>query len=124
MRRGSRMDVRWPSLFTDYLTTSFVDLFRHSSPAPPPRAAFGVSPGGACGARGAALGREGSGRGEGAGAVSAPEGTTILALRYADGVVMAGDRQATEGYQVAHRRIEKVYKADEHSAVAIAGVAG
>ena len=45
-------------------------------------------------------------------------------MRYADGVVVAGDRQATEGYQVAHRRIEKVYKADDHSAIAIAGAAG
>ena len=53
-----------------------------------------------------------------------PTGTTILALRYADGVIVAGDRQATEGYQVAHRRIEKVYKTDEYSAVAIAGAAG
>jgi proteasome beta subunit len=55
---------------------------------------------------------------------SVPHGTTILAVRYADGVVVAGDRQATEGYQIAHRRIEKVYKADDHSAVAIAGAAG
>jgi proteasome beta subunit len=110
------MDVRWPSLFADYLTTSFVDLLRHSSPDLVPGAAVAVP--------GAGLGREGGGRAEGAGALAAPEGTTILALRYADGVVMAGDRQATEGYQVAHRRIEKVYKADEHSAVAIAGVAG
>ena len=53
-----------------------------------------------------------------------PHGTTILALRYADGVVAAGDRQATEGYQVASRRIEKVFAADEHSAIAIAGAAG
>jgi proteasome beta subunit len=53
-----------------------------------------------------------------------PRGTTILALRYADGVIVAGDRQATEGYQVAHRRIEKVYKADDYSAIAIAGAAG
>ncbi|MBI5166286.1 MAG: proteasome subunit beta [candidate division NC10 bacterium] len=55
---------------------------------------------------------------------SLPRGTTVLALRYRDGVVIAGDRLATEGYQVAGRRIEKVYKADEHSAIAIAGVAG
>ena len=53
-----------------------------------------------------------------------PHGTTILAIRYAEGVVVAGDRQATEGYQVAHRRIEKVYKADDYSAIAIAGAAG
>lgn len=53
-----------------------------------------------------------------------PRGTTILALRYQGGVVIAGDRQASEGFQVASRTIEKVHKADEHSAVAIAGVAG
>lgn len=53
-----------------------------------------------------------------------PHGTTILALRYRDGVVIAGDRQATEGFQVSSRRIEKVFKADDHSAIAIAGVAG
>jgi proteasome beta subunit len=39
-------------------------------------------------------------------------------------VAVAADRQATEGYQVASRRIEKVYKADEYSAIAIAGAAG
>lgn len=54
----------------------------------------------------------------------APEGTTVLALRYADGVVMAGDRQATEGNLVAHRYIQKVFPADRYSAVAIAGTAG
>ncbi len=56
--------------------------------------------------------------------VNAPEGTTVLALRFADGVVMAGDRQATEGHLVAHRTIQKVFAADRHSAVAIAGTAG
>lgn len=53
-----------------------------------------------------------------------PRGTTILALRYRDGVVIGGDRRATEGFQIADRRIEKVFKADQHSAIAIAGVAG
>ena len=56
--------------------------------------------------------------------VHAPEGTTVLALRYADGVIVAGDRRATEGFQIAHRSIEKVFAADDHSAVAIAGAAG
>lgn len=56
--------------------------------------------------------------------VSAPEGTTVLALRYKDGVVMAGDRRATEGHLVAHRRIQKVFAADKYSGVAIAGTAG
>ena len=51
-------------------------------------------------------------------------GTTVAALRYAEGVVMAGDRRATEGNVIAHRAMEKVFPADRHSAVAIAGVAG
>ncbi|MEW6154628.1 MAG: proteasome subunit beta [Actinomycetota bacterium] len=57
-------------------------------------------------------------------AVHVPHGTTIVAIRYADGVVMAGDRRATEGYSIAHRAIEKVYPADRHSGVSIAGAAG
>ena len=51
-------------------------------------------------------------------------GTTVVALRFADGVVMAGDRRATEGHIIAHRAMEKVFPADRHSAVAIAGAAG
>jgi proteasome beta subunit len=54
----------------------------------------------------------------------APEGTTVLALRFKDGVIVAGDRRATEGFQIAHRSIEKVFAADDMSAVAIAGAAG
>lgn len=53
-----------------------------------------------------------------------PHGTTILALKYRDGVMVAADRQATEGYQIASRHIEKVYKADDYSVIAIAGAAG
>lgn len=53
-----------------------------------------------------------------------PEGTTILALRYQNGVVMAGDRRATAGNVIAHRRMRKVFPADSHSAVAISGTAG
>ncbi|MGE3541908.1 MAG: proteasome subunit beta [Candidatus Tectimicrobiota bacterium] len=53
-----------------------------------------------------------------------PFATTVLALRFAEGVVMAGDRQATEGFEVSSRRIEKVYRADDYSVIAIAGAAG
>ena len=56
--------------------------------------------------------------------VSVPVATTILALRFAEGVLVAGDRRATEGYTIADNRIEKVFAADEFSAVAIAGAAG
>ena len=51
-------------------------------------------------------------------------GTTVLAIRYDGGVVMAGDRRATAGYTIASRRIEKVFPADDFSGVAIAGAAG
>ncbi|MEX1218491.1 MAG: proteasome subunit beta [Acidimicrobiales bacterium] len=50
--------------------------------------------------------------------------TTVVAVRYADGVVMAGDRRATSGHLISHRAIEKVFPADRHSGVAIAGAAG
>jgi proteasome beta subunit len=50
--------------------------------------------------------------------------TTVLAIRFAEGVVMAGDRRATAGYMIASRRIEKVFPADDYSGVAIAGAAG
>jgi len=57
-------------------------------------------------------------------ALPIPHGTTILALKSDGGVVMAGDRRATEGFSIADEKIEKVFPADEYSAVAIAGAAG
>jgi proteasome beta subunit len=59
-----------------------------------------------------------------AGSFDVPEATTILALRWAEGIVMAGDRRATAGNVIAHRRVKKVYPADDRSAVAISGTAG
>lgn len=53
-----------------------------------------------------------------------PHGTTIVALTFADGVVMAGDRRATMGNIIAQRDIEKVFVADSHSMIGIAGTAG
>lgn len=50
--------------------------------------------------------------------------TTIVALTYPGGVVMAGDRRATSGTYIAHREIEKVFPADGASAIGIAGAAG
>jgi proteasome beta subunit len=58
------------------------------------------------------------------GAVEMPQGTTVLGLRYAEGIVMAGDRRATAGYTIADARMKKVFAADEFSAIAIAGAAG
>ena len=58
------------------------------------------------------------------GAAPIPYATTVLTLKYQGGVVIAGDRRATEGFQIADRRIEKVFKIDQYSAMAIAGAAG
>ena len=57
-------------------------------------------------------------------ALSIPHATTCVALRFADGVVMAGDRRATAGNLISHRSMDKVVEADRHSGVAIAGAAG
>lgn len=53
-----------------------------------------------------------------------PHGTTVLGLKFSGGVVMAGDRRATEGYSIADDKMDKVFAADDYSAIAIAGAAG
>jgi len=53
-----------------------------------------------------------------------PHGTTIVALTFDGGVVMAGDRRATMGSMIANRHIEKVFPADRFSVLGIAGTAG
>ena len=60
----------------------------------------------------------------GAPPVPAPHGTTVVALTFPGGAVMAGDRRATMGNVIAQRDIEKVFQADEWSCVGIAGTAG
>jgi proteasome beta subunit len=57
-------------------------------------------------------------------ALGVPHGTTIVALQFAEGVVIAGDRRATAGNVIAQRDIEKIFITDSHSAVGIAGSAG
>jgi proteasome beta subunit len=92
----------WHKALGDYSNTSFAELLRRTSPDLLPAREPGVDgdvPG-------------------------VPHGTTVLALRYRDGIVMAGDRQASEGYQVASRRIEKIFKTDDLSGMGIAGAAG
>jgi proteasome beta subunit len=56
--------------------------------------------------------------------VEAPHGTTIVGITHTSGVILAGDRRATMGNIIAQRDMEKVFQADEHSAVGIAGTAG
>jgi proteasome beta subunit len=54
---------------------------------------------------------------------SLPHGTTIVALRYPGGVVMAGDRRSTQGNMIAGRDVKKVYITDDYTATGIAGTA-
>lgn len=58
------------------------------------------------------------------GAGELPHGTTIVAIIYDGGVILAGDRRATAGNVIAQKDIEKVFRADEYSGIAIAGTAG
>ncbi len=53
-----------------------------------------------------------------------PHGTTCIAMRYDEGVLIAGDRRATSGNLISYRTMQKVFPADRYSAVAIAGAAG
>ena len=54
---------------------------------------------------------------------SLPHATTIVAVASERGVVMAGDRRATAGNMISKRDVEKVFRADEYSAIGMAGVA-
>jgi proteasome beta subunit len=49
-------------------------------------------------------------------------GTTILSFKFADGVLVAGDRRATAGNVLVYDRADKVLEIDKHSLMAIAGV--
>lgn len=57
-------------------------------------------------------------------AATVVEGTTVLALSYAGGVVIAGDRRATAGHLISRNDMRKVFPADDYSAIAISGAAG
>jgi proteasome beta subunit len=50
------------------------------------------------------------------------QATTILALKFKDGVLVAGDRRATAGNTVVYDRADKVLEIDAWSLMAIAGV--
>src|SRR5512138_1727720 len=96
-------DERWQHLFRNYVDSSFVELLRRDTPhlmPTPVSETRDTTP------------------------VEVPHGTTVIAVRFRDGVIMAGDRQASEGYQVASRRIDKIFKSDDLSGVGIAGAAG
>ncbi|AEG44211.1 proteasome subunit beta [Isoptericola variabilis] len=104
---------RLPDAFLRPGSSSFVDFLADHAPDLLPGRRLAASGGGA--------GVSASGL--------APHATTIVALTFGPedgprGVVMAGDRRATQGNMIASREIEKVFPADEYSAVGIAGSAG
>lgn len=93
-----------PAAFFSTTTSSFSEFLRVQAPDLLPGAR--MAPGAA-------------GRG-----LDAPHGTTIVAVTFAGGVLIAGDRRATSGNLIATRDMEKVYVTDEYSAVGVAGTAG
>ena len=52
------------------------------------------------------------------------EGTTVLAVLSASGVIIAGDRRATAGNLISRGDMRKIFPADDSSAVGISGTAG
>jgi len=51
-------------------------------------------------------------------------GTTTLGMVCKDGVVIATEKRATMGTLIAHKNTQKLYKIDEHLALATAGLVG
>jgi len=60
----------------------------------------------------------------GKGSLDVPHGTTVVALVFKGGVLIAGDRRATSGNLIAYNTMDKVYVTDSYSAAGIAGSAG
>ncbi|HEY2504671.1 MAG TPA: proteasome subunit beta, partial [Mycobacterium sp.] len=65
----------------------------------------------------------GGGQPGGGGGGQLPHGTTIVALKYPGGVLIAGDRRSTQGNMIAGRDMRKVYITDDYTATGIAGTA-
>ncbi len=49
-------------------------------------------------------------------------GTTTVGLRVKDGVVLAADKRASQGYYVAHRTVKKIVAIDDRLAMTTAGL--
>jgi proteasome beta subunit len=103
-------------------TSSFADFLAAGAPDMLPGARAGNVP--AAGRGGAPFGAPAQPPGAVQAVPDLPHGTTIVAMDYADGVIMAGDRRSTAGSVIAQRDIEKVFRSDDFSCVGISGVAG
>lgn len=80
--------------------SSFSDFLRHQAPHLLPGSSGGPAP-----------------------TDAVPHGTTIVALKFPGGVLMAGDRRATQGHMIASRDVQKVYITDDYTVTGIAGTA-
>ena len=108
---------RRPGAFMAPRISSFADFLAGYAPDLLPGSVARRSP--ATGAEGAPWAPAGGG-----GALTdLPHATTIVAATFDGGVVMAGDRRATAGNMISKRDVEKVFRSDEFSAIAIAGTA-
>ncbi len=106
---GLRSAARPGRLPAHYLTPglpSFTDFLQHADPTLLPGRSAGAPPSATVAAD------------------TLRHGTTIVSVTFAGGVVVAGDRRATMGNVIAQRDIEKVFPADEFSAIGIAGAVG
>ncbi len=103
-------------------TSSFADFLAAGAPGllPGARGAGNAPAAGPGGPLGAAAQAPGAGQL----GPDLPHGTTIVALDFDGGVIMAGDRRSTAGSMIAQRDIEKVFRSDDFSCVGISGVAG
>lgn len=101
---SGRLGAAFPAAYFSSASSSFADFVRAQAPE--------LLPGGNVSASSVRS------------AAELPHGTTIVASTFAGGVLIAGDRRATAGNQIAMRDMEKVRIADEYSAVGIAGTAG
>lgn len=98
--------MTWPSTWPSPDLSSFSDYLRRQAPELLPNAGL---PGGA-----QADAKPGD---------AMPHGTTIVALKYPGGVLIAGDRRSTQGNMIAGRDVQKVYITDDYTATGIAGTA-
>jgi proteasome beta subunit len=116
---GSDFDeFRRPGAFMAPRISSFTDFLAGYAPDLLPGAMTRRSP--ATGAEGAPWSPPSGGGGR---LTDLPHATTIVTATFDGGVVMAGDRRATAGNMIVKRDVEKVFRSDEFSAIAIAGTA-
>jgi proteasome beta subunit len=103
-------------------TSSFADFLAASAPELLPGASAQRPPGhgGPLAAATPGIGPAGAGQL----AAELPHGTTIVAVDFDGGVIMAGDRRATAGNVIAQRDIEKVFRSDDFSCIGFSGVGG